>query len=272
MSNLFPFQTRHWLWKPCLIALLVFGASEFRQGAVRTSTSQTQKKIMSDLKYQHGRLSYRKKSTGVERGYEDWSLTRNRDGSFTMRALAMTDDSQFVRDVTYTRGANGLPTDVFIRLQVANQLMGIGYFRVQGDQLKIVTDGVESGHTEQSLKIPTDLFSITTHAVMLDGWIMFNYDRAKGGEQLRTFYNTSTRWNGTDGPLGRLETFRIKVVGEEEITVPAGTFKATHFTMDSDILKVPTSHLYVAGEDRILLKYDWAAYDLEYVLTEWKRD
>lgn len=227
---------------------------------------------MSDLKYQRGRLTYRKKSTGVERGREDWSLTRNRDGSVTMRSLAMTADSKFVRDVIYTRGASGLPTDVFIRLQVADQWVGSGYFRLQGDTLNIVADSVETGHTVQSVKAPADFFSIATHAVMLDGWILFNYDRAKGGEQLRTFYNTSTRWNGADGPLGRIETFRIKVIGEEEVIVPAGTFKAMHFTMDSDTLKVPTSHLYVAGEDRILLKYDWTDFDLEYVLTEWRME
>lgn len=227
---------------------------------------------MSDLKYQRGRLSYRKKSTGVERGREDWWLTRNRDGSVTMRSIAMTDDSRFVRDVVYTRDAGGRPVDSFIRLQVAEQLMGTGYFRVQGDAMRVVTDSLETGHTEQTVKVPIDFFSLITHAVMLDGWLIFNYDRAKGGEQLRTFYNTSTRWNGTDGPLGRIETCRIKLVGEEELTVPAGTFKATHFTMDSDLLKVPTSRLWVAGEDRILLRYDWTDFDLEYVLTEWKME
>lgn len=227
---------------------------------------------MSELHYQHGRLSYRKKSTGVERGREDWWLTRNRDGTVTMRTLSMTDDSQFVRDVTYTRSKEGRPTDAFIRLQVADRLIGHGVFRVLDDKLEVSAEGVETGHTTQTVKVPTDFFAITTHAVMLDGWIWFNYDHAKGGEQVRTFYNTSTKWNGTDGPLGRLEVYRIKLLGEEEITVPAGTFKASHFTMDSDLLKVPTSHLWVTGQDRILLRYDWTDFDLEYVLTEWNRD
>src|SRR5262249_52869543 len=171
---------------------------------------------MSDLRYQQGRLSYRIRSTGVERGREDWSLTHNRDGSVTMRSVAMTDDSQFVRDVLYTRDSSGRPTDAYIRLQVADQLIGIGYFRLDGDRLHIITDGIESGHTVQTVKVPGDLFSIATHAVMLDGWLIFNYDRTRGGEQVRTFYNTSSRWNGTDGPLGRLETFRINLIGEED--------------------------------------------------------
>ena len=227
---------------------------------------------MSKLKYQYGRLSYLKKSTGLQRGCEDWWLTRNRDGTTTMRCLAMTDDSKFVRDVTLTRDKDGRPTDAYVRLMVEKQLIGIGYFRIEGDKLYVVADGIETGHCVQTVKIPTGLFGIVTHAVMLDGWAIFNYERAKGGEQMRTIYNTSTRWDGTDGPLGRLETYRINLLGEEEVTVPAGTFKATHFTIDSDFTKSPTSHLWVAGEDRILLRYDWGGFDHEYVLTSWKTE
>jgi hypothetical protein len=228
---------------------------------------------MSELKYQYGRLAYRDKSTGVERGREDWWLTRNRDGTTTMRCLAMTDDTKFVRDVTYTRGAGGRPTDAFIRLQVGNQLVGAGYFCVSGDKMKIVTDGIGTGHTMQTVGLPPDYFSINTHAVMPIGWVYFNYDRAKGGEQIRIFYNTSTRWDGGDGPLGRIESFRVCLIGEEEITIPAGTFKATHFTIDfNDVIKVPTSNIWVAGEDKILLRYDWGEFDLEYVLTSWKME
>lgn len=227
---------------------------------------------MSDFKYQHGRLSYLKKSTGQERGREDWQLTRNRDGSVTMRCLAMADDSQFVRDVTFTRGKDGRPTDVFIRLQVGDKLIGTGYFRIENDKLVVITDSAETGHVLQTVNVPTDFFSIVSHAVMLDGWAIFNYDRTLGGQQTRAVYNASTRWNGTDGPLGRLETVRLNLLGEEEITIPAGTFKAAHFTIDSDELKTPTAHLWVAGEDKILLRYDWGEMDCECVLTSWKTE
>lgn len=227
---------------------------------------------MLELKYQYGRLSYRRKSTGQERGREDWGLTRNRDGTTTMRCLAMTDDSRFVRDVVFTRNKEGRPIDAFIRLQVDARLIGTGYFRVDGGRLQVTADSLETGHTDQSLKVMSEPFSIVTHAVMLDGWTIFNYDRARGGEQSRAVYNTSTRWNGTDGPLGRMETCRVNLLGDEEVTVPAGTFKATHFTIDSDTLEVPTAHLWVAGEDRILLRYDWGELDHEYVLTSWKTE
>ena len=126
---------------------------------------------MSKLKYQYGRLSYRKKSTGGERGREDWSLTRNCDGTVTMRCLAMTDDSNQVRDVIYTRRKDGRPMDAFIRLQAADRLIGSGYFRVQGGAMDVIADGSETGHSVQKITIPVDFFSIATHAMMLDGWI-----------------------------------------------------------------------------------------------------
>jgi hypothetical protein len=226
--------------------------------------------LMSNLKYQYGRLSYRKKSTGAERGREDWSLTRNCDGTVTMRCLAMTDDSKLVRDVIYTRRKDGRPVDAFIRLQAADRLIGCGYFRVHGGSMDVIADGDETGHSVQTLTVPKDFFSIATHAVMLDGWMYFNYDREKGGEQLRIFYNTSTRLDGADGPLGRVETCRVKFISEEEVEVPAGRFKAAHFQMDSDNLEVPAANLWVAGEDKILLRCDWRELDLEYVLTTWK--
>ena len=182
----------------------------------------------------------------------------------------MTDDSKLVRDVIYTRRKDGRPVDAFIRLQVAHQLIGSGYFRVQDGTMDVIADGNETGHSVQTVSVPEDFFSITTHAVMVDGWIYFNYDRSTGGEQLRVFYNTSTRLDGADGPLGRVETCRVKLIGEEEVEIPAGRFKATHFQVDSDNLEVPASSLWVAGEDKILLRCDWRELDLEYVLAAWK--
>jgi uncharacterized protein Usg len=175
-----------------------------------------------------------------------------------------------VRDVIYTRRKDGLPVDAFIRLQAADRLIGSGYFRVQDGSMDVITDGDETGHSVQTLTVPKDFFSIATHAVMLDGWMYFNYDREKDGQQLRIFYNTSTRLDGADGPLGRVETCRVELIGEEEVEVPAGRFKAAHFQMDSDNLEVPAASLWVAGEDKILLRCDWRELDLEYVLTSWK--
>jgi hypothetical protein len=222
---------------------------------------------MSALIVRSGTLSYRTRSTGVERGREHWTLTVNREASRTMRCLAMTDDSEFVRDVTYTIGRDERPRDAFVRLQVRAQQVGTGYFVVDGSVLDVVTAGRTTGRVVQQVQVGERLH-IVTHAVMLDAWPWWSYDRQGPAEQGLAVYNTSTRWNGTDGPLGRLETLRVTRHADETVAVPAGTFDCRHLSFDSDELKVPTSHVWLTGPDAILVRYDWAGLDLEYVLHE----
>ncbi len=224
------------------------------------------------LLYITGRLLYRRKSTGSLRGREDFSITENRDGTVTMESLAVTDDSRFVRHVVYTKGVDGRPKDAFVRLQVDGALVGSGYFRVEGGTLHLTTDTTMTGHTVQSVKVPTDFFSLVTHSVMLDGWIVLNYDWKIGGLQKRVFYNTSTLWNGTDGPLGRMETYRITALDDADVTSPAGTFRCRHVRMEADFLKVPASDIFVTGKHDILVKYDWNELDLDYVLESLKEE
>jgi hypothetical protein len=255
--------------KPQVLALaaMLAGWPSVPGGAVSATDSGGHPgSAVTELSYWHGRLSYRKKSTGTERGREDWWLTRNRDGTRTMRCLSMTDDSKFVRDVTYTLGADERPADAFVRLQVGDQVVGRGYFFLRGDQMRVITDARDSGHTEQTVPVG-DRFHVTTHAVMLDGWLVWSYDLEAGGEQVLPVYNTSTRWNGTDGPLGRLETLRVTYLGEEKVSVPAGTFATRHYRFETDFVKIPASDIWVTGDDNLLVRYDWGGYDLEYVLV-----
>lgn len=226
---------------------------------------------MSGFRYQHGRLLYRRQSTGKVRGREDWALTANRDGSRTLRSLALTDDSEFVRDAIFTLDADHRPVEALIRLQVADRWIGSGYFRALAGRLVTVTDSEEGGHVHQSLDLP-ERFHLISHAVMHDGWMVWPYDAASGGEQSVTVYNTSTRWNGTDGPLGRLESLRIERLADEEVTVPAGTFAAERYRFASEEIEGPPGEIWVTPEDRILLRYDWSELDLEYVLESLLED
>jgi hypothetical protein len=150
-------------------------------------------------------------------------------------------------------------------------LVGAGYFRTEGEAVRAVVDGDLTGYTVQSVRMPPR-FHISTHAVMLDGWLFWSYDLKRGGAQVLATYSTSPMWNGTTGPLGGLSRVHANYVGEETVTVPAGRFQAHHFYIDSDSnigaahQKVPTSHLWVTGEDNLLVRYDWGGFDLEYVL------
>lgn len=231
----------------------------------RTATAD-RSRPRNQFQYMHGRLSYRKKAPdGFERGREDWWLTYNRDGSRTMRTLAMTDDSKFVRDVTFTVGADERPLRVYVQLQVDEQLVGSGYFQVTGDTMTIVTDGIDTGHTVQVIPVP-QRFHVLTHAVMLDGWPAWAFEGNEPGTQTFSTYSTSPLWNGITGPLGYMTTQRFTLVGNEQITVPAGTFQARHYAVGDDTDPQRGSHIWVTGEHNILVKYDWPPYGMEYLL------
>lgn len=218
--------------------------------------------------FESGVLSYRR-ADGTERGREPFWLTSNRDGSRTMRCLSMTDDSKFVRDVTYTLGTDLRTRDAFVRLQVDDAVVGAGSFTLGGERLEAEIRDAH-GFTRQRLHAP-ERFHIVTHAVMLDGWSAWPYDTERGGQQKIPVYNTSTRWNGTDGPLGRMEELLLEHVGDETLEVPAGSYQCRHFTIDSELLDVPLSHIWVHGDDCLLVRYSWPGFDLEYVLTEHQR-
>ena len=219
----------------------------------------------NQFQYMHGRLSYQKKTpAGFERGREYWWLTYNRDGSRTMRTLAMTDDSKFVRDVIFTIGADGRPLRIYDQIQVDNQLVGSGYFQVTGDTMTVVTDGIDTGHTVQVIPVPKR-FHVMTHAVMLDGWPAWAYEGDEPGTQTISTYSTSPTWNGTTGPLGYMIKQHPTLVGSEQITVPAGTFQTRHYTWGNTDPELAL-HVWVTGEHNILVKYNTPSSAMVYVL------
>ena len=221
---------------------------------------------MSRLRVLEGRLSYRRRSTGEERGREDFALSRNRDGSRTLRCFARTDDSRFVRDAVSTIDPEGRPIDCFVRLQLASRWIGSGYLRTVDNRLRVTVDAADTGPVDQEENVPAR-FHIVTHAVMLDGWSFWSYDHRHGGEQSLVVYNTSTRWDGTDGPAGKLESLEAVLQGEEEVEVPAGRFQARRYRLWSETIGSPPATLWVHGDDHLLVRYDWPGLDLEYVLS-----
>lgn len=220
---------------------------------------------MSGLRVRRGRLLYRRRGDGRVRGREDFVLTHDRDGGLTLRTVARTDDSRFVRDAVVTVDAERRPRDVFLRLQVASSWIGSGWLRCVGERLRVraaLSDGEEA---DEVLNVP-DRVHVMTHAVMHDGWTFWAWDPAGAARQTLTVYNTSTRWDGTDGPLGRLETVSAEAIGEEEVEVPAGVFSARRFRLASATLGSPPADLWVTGDDNLLVRFDWPDFDLEYVL------
>jgi len=169
-----------------------------------------------------------------------------------------------------TRRPDGRPVDAYMRLQIADHTVGTICLRIDLDRMDVLTYGTDIGKMTQSIRIPSGIFSIRTRSIMVNGWMVFNVDRAKGGDQLRSFFSLSENVGDMEIVSGRLKRQLIGTVCDEEVEVPAGTFKATHFFVEES--KGARSDFWVAGGDKILLRCLMSNSDRRYELISWTRE
>jgi len=229
--------------------------------------------IVSDFKYQFGRLVYRVRSTGSIRGHEDWWLTGNRDGTSTLRSLSISYDTQVVGDAVLTRRGDGRPVDGFLRLQIADCPVGAVRFNVEDERVEVSASGRSAGSIEQTLRPPPGIFSLLTSSIMHQGWAVYNYDKEKDGAQLRPFFSILRSTTVDSGSLvAKLNRYRVLILPDEEVTVTAGTFRATPFVIDQSAFGGAETKYWVAGGDRILLRSEIESLDESCELISWTRE
>ena len=71
---------------------------------------------------------------GEERGREWFSMTFHEDGQRTIRAHCEIDDTEVVREVTYTMDSHWKPLDCFNRIHVNRKFLGTGLVIVNGNE------------------------------------------------------------------------------------------------------------------------------------------
>lgn len=185
----------------------------------------------------HGRILYTSRKPdrdGVERGREQFTITRHRDGRRTLRAHCEIDDAPNVmRDVTLTLDDSWITRDAFVRLSVGDKTMGSTWYRF-GDTFAeceglLADEGRISERVEYEK--PGDLFG--THPIQGDAMHLHSIDRSNGPcvKIFDRFLMTSLDHRGATGPslVWHDAGMRVEYVGEERITVAAGTFDALHF-------------------------------------------
>jgi hypothetical protein len=209
--------------------------------------------MMSTL--QTGRIGYLAKGGGL-RGAEPFSITIEDSGCLIGRSHAYTFDSRFSRDALVSWTPERDLLEAHVQLRVAERHIGSGYFTQRDGIIRGVADMPGGGRVEQVVAIKRP-YTFVTHAVAFDAWHYFQYDRAAGGRQRITAYNTSTRWNGTDGPIGALQHNWIEYLGDERITVQAGTFKAERWQLDSGDPEKGVLAVWALPGSNAFVKLDW---------------
>jgi hypothetical protein len=168
---------------------------------------------------------------GQERGREYFMINVHSDGKRTCIAHCEIDDRPSVmRDITYSLDQDWYPMDCFVRLAVNDRFMGTGWFRFGPDFAECETWTAIEGRVTQRMETDGRLRSFQNHAIQCDAWHLRLYDRSRRGVQMiDEMLLSSPDHRGATGPLLFRAGLCMDFVGEEQLTVAAGTFPALHF-------------------------------------------
>lgn len=169
---------------------------------------------------------------GEERGREEFTFTKHTDGTRTMRALCEIEEPSptVMRDITYSLDANDMPTDCFVRLVIGDKFMGAGLFRITEDAVECESFGPSIGRLSQTMPIIGKFDGFGTHPIQGDAYITKKVDKSKGPhtQPLRTFLPSPDHRGATPPMISEVNIY-LEYVGDETVTVAAGTFEASHF-------------------------------------------
>jgi hypothetical protein len=203
-----------------------------------------------------------------ERGREWCTVSVHGNGDRTIRALCVMDDSQVLRDVTYTVDRTWHPIDAFVRLTVMDRFMGSAWFRFAGRTVECEAYTAAEGRLSQRLTYDEVPHSFVTHPVACDVWHFANIDRTKPNEiQSSLSASCSPLPNGASGPMLGISRHRFRYLGRQKTSAPAGTYDTEHVEF---VGRDGVAHLkaWCTPNDRILVRMEFEPLKSVYQLVE----
>lgn len=232
-----------------------------------------------------GKISYtsvKPEWEGRERGREWFAFTHHGDGSTIMRARCEIEepDPTVLRDIVYRLGADGEPLDLHVHLTLGDDYLGTGWMHADHDA-QIVTcesHGPSIGRLSQEMPMNGAIDGFGTHPIVGDGYLTKCMDLSKGPHHrnVRVFL-PSPDHRGATPPMIAEVVIGLEYVGEEEMTVAAGTFACRHFRFVDEEGMGGTEHpaydMWVtADDDSIVVKGSIDGYMMNrYELVELER-
>jgi hypothetical protein len=177
-----------------------------------------------------GRVDYIARATGEVWGFEDWSITRGADGLRVFNAhCEMTFDGEHtVRDNILSVHPDLHPHDASVRIMRNGHVTGTGWFRFTDNEATCESWTVQEGRISQSYPIQRPIRGFGVHAVQGDGWLAANYPYENGPGSTHFWPGRnlihSLHHFGATGPYIHTSGSGLRYVGDETVTVKAGTF------------------------------------------------
>jgi len=230
-----------------------------------------------------GRILYTSKKPEIldkKRGEEHFIFVHHENGRRTLTAHCEIHEPEpvVIRDVVHSFDAANRPLDAFVRLTVGGSFMGAGFFRMFGETIECESYGPAIGRVSQTFDTEGPYAWFGTHPLSADAFNTLNFDRSQGPakRRMRSFLS-SLDHRGASPPMISTHHIFLKYLGDEKITVTAGTFQTRHFQFvgeSEDPDGHPPYDLWVtADDDSILVLAQVTGYmKTHYELIELERD
>lgn len=209
-----------------------------------------------------GKMVFRTLSDGRVRGGEDFRLMVYPDGS---RQIFISKDFKAVnaQQTMVTRvDARFRPLETYASYWTREGFKGSMFVTVSGNDLSAVAVGPK-GRLESSLRVP-DGISVVHHGEVMNGWYFWSEDARSSSQQTASVYVLNAAPRGDAQVGGFLAQSKFTRLGTQKVVTPAGTFEALHYRLEG----VETLEMWIAGEDRLLVRQTDTKHDREYLLTE----
>jgi hypothetical protein len=182
-----------------------------------------------------GRIRYTSKKPEMmdrERGREWFAFTHHGDGSVILRARCEIEEPEptVLRDIVYALGPNGRPNDLHVHLTVGDQVMGTGWLHHGDGTVECESFGPSIGRLSQRVDYQGAIDGFGTHPIVGDGYLTSRMDVSKGPHrrEMRVFL-PSPDHRGATPPMIAEVRIMLDYLGDERVTVAAGTFDCRHF-------------------------------------------
>ncbi|MFV3073647.1 hypothetical protein [Niveispirillum fermenti] len=217
-----------------------------------------------------GRIDYLSRRPGMEgkrRGGETFLITKHGDGRRTLRATCIIDENspRVLRDSITNLAPDWTPMGGFVQISVDDAFVGSTWFDFRDGMARAHGYNVREGHFSQEIRLAERPCFFGTHPIQADALTTrcFDLSQGPGRQVIPYFLMCSTHHRGADGPkLVTARELNLTFIGEEELTVKAGTFQALHFLVgantDDEYMgtdRHPPYHVWVTADgDHIFLK------------------
>lgn len=177
---------------------------------------------------------------GHERGREFYTIVVHADGRRTLNSHCEIDDPPpVIRDVTLSFDVAQRPTDALVRLSVGDRFVGTSWFRFGARELECEAYTALEGRVSQRAGVEAPIGAFGTHPIQADAMLMSLASRTSGADWQRfpELWMCSLDHRGATGPMlmKHPNGLRLAFVGEERITVKAGTFDTWHFRIGDNV-------------------------------------